>query len=73
MILSAGAGRVRRVGIVESPVVELEDEDIGRLWNRFTVLEGAHEPRNSADSARVLMPELAALGSEAIKLPAGLK
>jgi len=73
MILSAGAGRVRRVGIVESPVVELEDEDIGRLWDRFTVLDGAHEPRNSADSARVLMPELAALGSEAIKLPAGLK
>jgi len=58
IVLSAGAGRVRRVGIVEGSILEA-GEDIGALWPRLSDLEGAKESRNSGRSALELIPELA--------------
>jgi NAD(P)-dependent dehydrogenase (short-subunit alcohol dehydrogenase family) len=59
IVLSAGAGRVRRVGVVEGQILETTGEDIGELWPRLSGLDGATESRNSGRSALQLIPELA--------------
>jgi NAD(P)-dependent dehydrogenase (short-subunit alcohol dehydrogenase family) len=59
IVLSAGAGRVRRVGVVEGKILEVTDEDIGGLWPLLSDIEGAKESRNSGRSALELIPELA--------------
>jgi NAD(P)-dependent dehydrogenase (short-subunit alcohol dehydrogenase family) len=59
IILSAGARRVRRVGLVEGRVLELEGNDVGALWTQLNDLTGAKESRNSGRSALELVPELA--------------
>jgi NAD(P)-dependent dehydrogenase (short-subunit alcohol dehydrogenase family) len=60
VILSAGAGRVRRVAVVEGSILETSgDDEVGSLWPRLSRLESAQESRNSGRSALELVPELA--------------
>jgi hypothetical protein len=56
LILSVGAGRVRRVVFAETPVMSAQDLHAG-AWP-IDGLEGAVESRNSGRSAFDLVPEL---------------
>lgn len=58
MIFNAGAGRVRRVKILESAPVEIAGEDMGACWPALDDMSAAVEASSSFDSGRVLMPEL---------------
>jgi len=55
MIYHGGAGRVRRARLVESPVVELGDGDVGAAL--ATIADG-HEPASSFAAGAELIPEL---------------
>ena len=55
MIYHGGAGRVRRARLIESPVIELGDGDIGAAL--ATIADG-HEPASSFAAGAELIPEL---------------
>lgn len=59
-VYAAGAGRVRRVTVVETPALAFDVQDIENLSARMVGLDGALELRHSHDSAVALVPELAA-------------
>jgi NAD(P)-dependent dehydrogenase (short-subunit alcohol dehydrogenase family) len=61
MILSAGAGRVRRTAVVEGDIVEIGGRPMADVWNDLAELGTITESRNSGRSAIQLVPELAAL------------
>ncbi|GAC1572394.1 MAG: SDR family oxidoreductase [Sphingomicrobium sp.] len=56
MIYHCGAGRVRRVRLVESPAVEVGEEDIGMA---LASIASGHEPASSFAAGAELIPEFA--------------
>lgn len=58
MIFNAGAGRVRRVKLLEGNPVEIPDDDMSACWPALDDMSGAVEAESSFGSGQVLMPEL---------------
>lgn len=58
MIFNAGAGRVRRVKVVESAPVEIPGEDLSVCWPALDNMSDAVEAKSSFGSGQILMPEL---------------
>lgn len=58
MIFNAGAGRVRRVKLLEGLPVEIPDDDMSACWPALDDMSGAVEADSSFGSGQVLMPEL---------------
>lgn len=58
LILSVGAGRVRRAALVETPRDDDVSEDWWPDWSRFDDLAHATETRTSRGSSAALVPEL---------------
>jgi NAD(P)-dependent dehydrogenase (short-subunit alcohol dehydrogenase family) len=58
MIFNVGAGRVRRVRILESLPVEVPDGDLDKHWPELNEMKDAIEAKSSFGSGMVLMPEL---------------
>ncbi len=64
VILSAGAGRVRKATMVESAPVAFAEGPLAPVWPALDDLNGAVASRNSGRSALELAPELRAAGDQ---------
>lgn len=62
-IFSAGSGRIRRVAIVEGPVIDLEGGSPGDKLEQLLDMSQMIETRDMYESAFTLTPELASLHS----------
>lgn len=58
VILTAGAGRVRRTMVVEGEPVELREEDMADIWPALDDLGSVTQPRHAFDSTKTMIPEL---------------
>ena len=58
LIFNVGAGRMRRVKVLEGRPLEIPNEDVGALWPALDDMSGALEASSSFGSGEVLMPEL---------------
>ncbi|PJG46411.1 hypothetical protein CAF53_19730 [Sphingobium sp. LB126] len=58
VILTAGAGRVRKSMIAEGSVVELDGEDMAGIWPELDDMSAITVPRRVYDSTRTMVPEL---------------
>lgn len=58
MIFNVGAGRMRRVKVLEGKPLDIPDEDVSALWPALDDMSGAIEASSSFGSGEVLMPEL---------------
>ena len=58
MIFNAGAGRVRRVKVVEGAPVEIPGDDMSACWPALDDMSQAVEAKSSFGSGEVLMPEM---------------
>lgn len=58
MIFNAGAGRVRRVKVLEGNPVEISNDDMSACWPTLDDMNNAVEAESSFGSGQVLMPEM---------------